>query len=59
MSLRVTHFWTKGIIGRQGEISAVILTGMPKLTGVEKGKSRTLGKPACAFVMCGLQVSSG
>ena len=37
MSLRVTHFWTKGIIGRQGGISAVILKGMPKLTGVEKG----------------------
>lgn len=36
MSLRVTHFWTKGIIGRQGKISAVILRGMPKLTGVEK-----------------------
>lgn len=37
MSLRVTHFWTKGIIGRQGGISAVILIGMPKLTEVEKG----------------------
>lgn len=36
MSLRVTHFWTKGIIGGQGGISAVILKGMPKLTGVEK-----------------------